>query len=103
MNKMVKAKQLALSLAKEFPVDGEIANGLARIYVMQGKDALAKQQMAKALKLVPDDLAVWSTHLNYFASKKDIVSFRLWLTKIRAKDPSYLDENQIAVILDTMQ
>tara|TARA_B110000977_G_scaffold79162_1_gene106399 strand:- start:3144 stop:5072 length:1929 start_codon:yes stop_codon:yes gene_type:complete len=103
MNKMAKAEQLALNLAKEFPVDGEVANGLARIYVMQGIDALAQQQMAKALKLAPDDLAVWSTHLNYFASKKELVSFRLWLTKIRAKNPSYLDENQIAVILDTMK
>ena len=58
MNKMAKAEQLALNLAKEFPVDGEVANGLARIYVMQGIDALAQQQMAKALKLAPDDLAV---------------------------------------------
>jgi len=103
MNKTAKAEQLAVFLAKEFPTDGEAANGLARIYVMQGKDALAKEQMKKALKLAPDDLGVWSTHLNYFASKKDIVSFRLWLTKIRAKDPNYLDEKQIALILDTMQ
>lgn len=102
-NAIVKAENLALELSREFTTDGEVANGLARLYVMQGKKTQALRQMALALKLRPDDLAVWSTHLNYFALQKDKANFLFWLNKIRAKDSNYLDKNQIAAILDTMQ
>ena len=98
-----KGIRLGEDLVMEFPTSGMIHNNLSKSLIMGGYPAKALPYMKKALLLEPDELSVWSTYLNYYASKGDKKNFKKWLIKIQEKAPRYLDQAQIAAILDTLE
>jgi hypothetical protein len=97
-----KAVALGEALVWEFPTSGLIHNSLAKSYILRGSLAQALPNMQKALRLEPDNLAVWSTFLNYYAMQNDKENFTEWLRRINEQDASYLNPQQIARIMDSM-
>jgi len=97
-----KALYLGQELEKEFPIDGTIINQIGKIYVLTNKLNLAKPYIDKALKLEPDNMDVWMTHLNFYAKKRIKKNFKYWATKILEKNPKLLDKDDVKVLLDGM-
>ena len=97
-----KAIRLGNELIEEFPSDGLIHNNLAKAMIKRGYYQKAMPLMLKALKHEPDNLAVWSTFLNFYALQKDKINFEFWLGKINQQDSEYLNPKQVGAILDTM-
>jgi tetratricopeptide (TPR) repeat protein len=93
---------LAVKLAAQFPRNGNILNLQAKIFVMQGKYLEAKALMRKCLELEPDNIDVWGTYLNYYASVRDKPQFMYWAKKIRQKSPEYVSLAVIEDLLDKM-
>ena len=97
-----KAIALGSILVNEYPTNGLIHNSLAKAYIMKGLLTQALPNMQKALRLEPDNLAVWSTFLNYYATQKDKENFTKWLQRINKRDAGYLNQQQIVRIMDSM-
>ena len=97
-----KAIALGSILVNEYPTNGLIHNSLAKAYIMKGSLTQALPNMQKALRLEPDNLAVWSTFLNYYATQKDKENFTKWLQRINKRDAGYLNPQQIVRIMDSM-
>jgi hypothetical protein len=58
--------------------------------------------MRKCLELEPDNIDVWGTYLNYYASVRDKPQFMYWAKKIRQKSPEYVSLAVIEDLLDKM-
>ncbi len=102
LGELKKAKMLANELCTQYPSNGGILNLKAKILVVQGQYAEAKTIMEKCLELEPDDIDVWGTHLNYYASLGDKLQFTFWAKKIQRKDPDYVSLTVIQDLLDKM-
>lgn len=93
---------LANELVAQFPRNGNIINLKSKVCVMSGKYTEAKALMQKCLELEPDNIDVWGTHLNYYASVRDKSQFIYWAKKIRQKSPEYVSLAVIQDLLDKM-
>lgn len=101
-NKIGKARTCASYLEKEYPNNGLILNQVAKMHLLNGEMNKAEMYLAKSLKLEPDDMNVWLTHLNFYAQKRDRLNFTKWVKKITEKDPDQLDSKEIGELLQNM-
>lgn len=99
---ILKTIELGEQLVKEYPTNGLIHHNLAKAYIMSGKTVKALPLMTKALQYEPDNLMVWSTFLNYYATTRDKPNFTFWLAKINKQNPTYLNKTRMKELLDRL-
>jgi tetratricopeptide (TPR) repeat protein len=97
-----KAEIIANELGSKFPKNGSIINLKAKILIMTGDFDKALPYMERSLSLEPDDIDVWGTHLNYYASLGEKSNFLFWANKIKRKAPNYVSPAVIEELLDKM-
>ncbi len=99
-NEVNKAERLIGDLLQEFPKNGSVRNGQARVLIMGGRLEEAKAILTEAYRLEPDMLGVWESYLNYWLRMNNTEQSQFWAVKILKAYPDHSNRNMLIKIAD---